>query len=233
MSDGAVAYDEGAALIDDVHTSRRLVLDTAALLIAEQDPTRLDNLIMSIAPFGLMKIGKIAKLARLSKAAILKRIRTPKFFQLRRGRYHVDVRPTTDLFEHALKKRISHYGVEPDDFKRNVTVWDVTIDGKRQFLDAGNIPISELNKTHPKVDKAAADVGLHSEAMLRAELQRLGRGKKVQVHQIYTERICCTNCRSLLDNDDLLKNVPVYHSVNEVDEGTRAEALMRAYHIVD
>jgi hypothetical protein len=184
---------------------------------------------MSIAPFGVLKIGKLAKLAKLSKAAILKKIRVPKAAQLRRGYYHVDVLPNPNLLQRALELRKTKYGVQASDFRRNVTVWEVSIDGKRQFMDAGNIPISELNA---KFGKGDVDVGLHSEALVRAEIHKLQKeGKQVKVHQIYTERICCTNCKSLIDNDDMLKNVPVFHSVNE-SKGTRVETLMERYGIV-
>jgi hypothetical protein len=228
-SDG-FEYDEGAALIADVQASRRLVLDTAAMLIAEQDPTRLDNMLMSVAPFAIMRIGKIGKLAKLTKLEVLKRIRVPKAVPLRRGFYHVDVPVNPKLLERALDLRKTKYGVAAKDFKRNVTVWEVTVDGKTQFLDAGNVPIRDLNK---KFGKGDVDVGFHSEAMLREEIRKLKRqGKDVKVKQIYTERICCANCRGLIDNDDLLKNVPVFHSVNETKGMSRAEALMQSYGIL-
>jgi hypothetical protein len=231
MEDGeGFEYDEGAALIADVHASRRLVLDTAAVLIAEQDPTRLDNMLMSVAPFAIMRIGKLGKLAKLTKLEVLKKMRVPRAAPLRRGMYHVDVPVNKALLERALELRKTKYGVELKDFKRNVTVWEVTVDGKKQFLDAGNIPIKDLNR---KFGKGDVDVGLHSEGLLRAEIQKLkAQGKKVKVDQIYTERICCINCKSLLDNDDLLKNVPVFHSVNEAKGMSRAEALMQSYGIL-
>ncbi len=46
------------------------MLSTADALIAEQDPTRLDNLIYSLGPFallGMVRVGKIDKLARLGR----------------------------------------------------------------------------------------------------------------------------------------------------------------------
>lgn len=222
-------YDEGQAIIDDVHASRRLVLDTAAMLIAEQDPSRLDNILWSIAPFAILKVGKIGKFAKLSKTAILAKIRPPRVAQLRRGFYHVDVKINPGMLDQVVSLRKTKYGVEAKDFKRNVTVWDVTIDGKRQFMDAGNVPISELNK---KFGKGDVDVGFHSEPLLQGELQKLKKqGKDVKVNQIYTERICCARCREVLDYDDMTKNTPVFHSVNETNGVARSDLLMERYGI--
>ena len=64
--------DEGEMAIEDVQAARRLVLTTAAMAIAEHDPTRLDNLIYSVGPFGVLgvlKAGKLAKLGKLGKLA--------------------------------------------------------------------------------------------------------------------------------------------------------------------
>jgi Domain of unknown function (DUF4157) len=64
--------DESELVIEDVKAARRLVLTTAGKLIAEQDPTRFDNLIFSVGPFalaGVLKAGKLAKLGKLGKLA--------------------------------------------------------------------------------------------------------------------------------------------------------------------
>lgn len=69
-SDGGSQPDEGQLVIDDIKATRRLILTTAAQLIAEQDPTRLDNLLFSAGPFalaGVVKLGKVAKLGNLAK----------------------------------------------------------------------------------------------------------------------------------------------------------------------
>ena len=46
---------------------RRLVLSTAAELIAEQDPTRLDNILFSMGPLaivGMLKVGRVLRVGR-------------------------------------------------------------------------------------------------------------------------------------------------------------------------
>ena len=221
--------DEGAAVIADIKAFRQLWLSTAAELIAEQDPSRLDNLLMSIAPFALMKIGKIgkiAKLTKLSKATILTKIKVPRGVQLVRGKYHVPATMNPKLVERALDLRKTKFGVEFQHFKKtNVSVWEVKVNGKTEFFDAGNVPISELNKTH---GKGAADVGLHSEGFIAEHLRQLeAKGHKVSVTQIYTERPPCPRCAELLSK---YSESPVFHSLVD-GQGSKAERLMQAYGI--
>jgi len=221
--------DDGLAIIADVRAARQLVLDNAALLIAEQDPTRLDNLLMSVAPFAVMRVGRLARFARLSRASILRRIRRPRVAPLRRGRYHADVPVNPQLLDRALELRKTRYGVELNDFRTNMTVWEVTVDGRRTFLDAGNVPVSALNRQH---GRGVADVGFHSEGIVAQQVLDMRRqGRNVQVRQIYTERVCCPNCLSLLDSHDAFRNAAVFHSVGD-QRGPRAAAVMEAYGIV-
>jgi hypothetical protein len=72
--------DDGGRIIDpndaeeivaDIKNKRRMILSLAGELIAEQDPTRLHNLIFSLGPLaivGMLKVGKVVRLGRLWKA---------------------------------------------------------------------------------------------------------------------------------------------------------------------
>ena len=52
-SGGAADPDDVEQIVADVQSKRRLILSTAGELIAEQDPTRLDNLLFSIGPLAV------------------------------------------------------------------------------------------------------------------------------------------------------------------------------------
>jgi hypothetical protein len=72
--------DEGAHITDpndaeeivaDIKNKRRMVLSLAGELIAEQDPSRLHNLIFSLGPLllvGMLRVGKVVRIGRLWKA---------------------------------------------------------------------------------------------------------------------------------------------------------------------
>lgn len=69
-SPAASTGDEAERIIEDVRGSRQLVLSTAAMLIAEQDPTRLENLVFSMGPFaiaGVTRLGRLQKMAKLGQ----------------------------------------------------------------------------------------------------------------------------------------------------------------------
>ena len=73
------------------------------------------------------------------------------------------------LLERALDLRKMKFGVEYQHFKKiNVSVWEVKVNGQTQIFDAGNVPITDLNKIH---GKGATDVGLHSEAFIAEHLR--------------------------------------------------------------
>jgi hypothetical protein len=59
--------DDAQEIVADIKNKRRLVLATAAELIAEQDPTRLDNMIFSLGPLAIVGMVKLKKIARLGK----------------------------------------------------------------------------------------------------------------------------------------------------------------------
>lgn len=59
--------DDVEQIVADVQGRRRLILSTAAELIAEQDPTRLDNILFSIGPLavvGMLKVGRVLRVGR-------------------------------------------------------------------------------------------------------------------------------------------------------------------------
>jgi hypothetical protein len=56
-----------AALVVETDDGRRLVLDAAAMRIAEHDPIRVENMLMNVAPLAVMKVGGVGELARLSR----------------------------------------------------------------------------------------------------------------------------------------------------------------------
>ncbi len=59
--------DDAQEIVADVKNKRRLILSTAAELIAEQDPTRLQNLVFSLGPLLLVGMVRVGKIARLGK----------------------------------------------------------------------------------------------------------------------------------------------------------------------
>jgi hypothetical protein len=59
--------DDVEQVVADVQSKRRLILDTAGELIAEQDPSRLDNLLFSIGPLvivGMLKVGRVLRVGK-------------------------------------------------------------------------------------------------------------------------------------------------------------------------
>jgi hypothetical protein len=76
-----VTHDEGTAVVKEINGTRRLILTTAVQLIAEQHPTRLDNLLWNVAPFAIGRIGKIAKLSKLAILKVIKTLRPLRWFQ--------------------------------------------------------------------------------------------------------------------------------------------------------
>jgi hypothetical protein len=169
------------------------------------------------------------QLATLAKVDILKMIRRPRAVQQVRGRYHLATQLNMQLVDRALELRLTRFGVEFEDFRRiNVSVWDVSIGDnlgrlERRFLDSGNFPASVLDRMY---GQGAISVGFHSEGLIAQDLLDLEKlGKKIKVHQIYTERWPCGNCARLLEK---YSETPVFHSLIS-GNGTRSEKLMAAY----
>ena len=214
--------DEAQQVIDEVQGSRRLVLTTAAMLIQEQDPTRLSNMIGMVAPFAILKLAKVGRLARIRRLANLKELSVPKVSALFRGRYSVVGKLDQTLVQTARELRASQAGVRLEDFSRtNIAVARVKINGQVQYLDAGNVPASVVG----------ANRGFDSEQMIVTQVKELrDRGNKVVIEQLYSERIPCITCTKMLD--DHFPEAAIFYTIPEsrrLGEITRGEALMRAY----
>jgi cytidine deaminase len=214
--------DEGQQAIDDVKASRRLVLDTAAALIQEQDPSRLSNLVMLVAPFAVVKLAKVGRLARIRRLSNLRDLKVPNVSALFRGRYSVTAKLDQTLVQTARELRASQAGIRLEDFSRtNIAVARVRIDNEVQYLDAGNIQAAVVG----------ANRGYDSEQMIVTQVMELRKqGKKVSIEQLYSERIPCVTCTKMLD--DHFPEAAIFYTVPEsrrLGEVTRGEALMRAY----
>lgn len=105
------------------------------------------------------------------------------------------------LPELALRYRRQTGLLNLDDLRRiNITVWLYRNEnGMEDFIVNPNITIAELRRQFPASDetKDADDVGIHSEGRA-AEFFRTR--ENLEVLQIFTERIPCFNCSSLLRN---------------------------------
>lgn len=220
---GGQGYDETQEIIDDVRSSRRLVLDTAAMLIAEQDPTRWQNLAMMFAPFAVVKLGRFAGVARVNLAANLKRLRLPGVTQMQRGHHMVKTTFDTRLVEIARELRASQAGITVRDFgANNIAVARIRINDEVRYIDAGNVRASVLG----------ASRGLDSEQMLLTQVQELRKTSRVELEQLYSERRPCVTCTGMLDRHE--PGAAVYFTVPErfhdsMDGASRGRKLMEAY----
>lgn len=214
--------DEGQQAIDDVQASRRLVLNTAAALIQEQDPTRLSNIVTLVAPFAVLKLAKVGRLARIRRLANLRQLSVPKVSALVRGRYSVVGKLDQTLVQTARELRASQAGIRLEDFSRtNIAVARVRINGEVHYLDAGNVPASIVG----------ANRGYDSEQMIVTQVKEMrDKGNKVVIEQLYSERIPCVTCTKMLD--DHFPEAAIFYTIPEsrnLGQVTRGEALMRAY----
>ena len=217
--------DEAQEIIEDVNRSRRLVLNTAALLIQEQDPTRLRNLVMMVAPFAVVRLARIARMSRVGLLTKLSELKIPKVSALFRGRYSVVAKLDQTLVATARELRATQAGVRLEDFSRtNIAVARVRIDGEVHYLDAGNIPASLVG----------AQRGYDSEQLIVTQAVELRKqGREVRIEQLYSERIPCVTCKEMLDTH--FPDATIFYTVPEsrrLGEITRGEALMRAYGLV-
>lgn len=206
--------NEAEAVISDVRANRELVLSTAAMAIAQQDPTRLENIVMAVGPFAIARLGRLRGLARVRALAALRRLRLrPRFFnRWSRGRYHA-ARPVDPQLLEAAKMRRASEGVRPADFDLNVASAKVEIDGRITYIDHANTPGA-----------------LHSEEHIIRLLQdHKNAGRRVRMHQLYTERHPCAGCRNLLDT--LFPDADVFWSVRQGRQSNRD--LQRAWGLLD
>lgn len=212
-------------IIDDVNASRRLVLNTAAMLIHEQDPSRLKNIVMAVAPFALIKLARVGKLVNAARARRLENLnllKVPKVTALYRGRYAVVAKLDRTLVETARELRASQAGTRLEDFARtNIAVARVRVNGQVTYLDGGNVPASIVG----------AQRGYDAEQIIVTQVKQLrDQGHKVTIEQLYSERIPCVTCKHMLD--DHFPEATVFYTVPEsrqLGEMTRGEALMKAY----
>ena len=147
---------------------------------------------------------------------LIRKLKVPAAFSLWRGRYTANVPIDRRLLERAREIRATQ-GIRPEDFRNiNVAVARVSIDGKLDYLDAGNIPARTFG----------ARRGLDSEQVILAQIHELKRrGKKVILEQLYSERIPCPDCTNKLNHE--YPNTAIFYTVRELRG--RAAALMRAY----
>jgi len=95
----------------------------------------------------------------------------------------------------------------------NVTVWRLEKKGKAEYIAAHNETIAELERrTKPSPDNPAR-VGLHSEVLVCQEVYRRRDVLcgETSVTQIFTERIPCSECRTLLSSISQFRYVPRYY----------------------
>lgn len=139
VQQGSQGTDEADAIIADIQRTRRQLLNTAAELIEEQNPTRPENLVWSVGPLAIGRLARLRKLRRLGGvAAVIGRrgadvFGKVEFKGLKRSRPLGDL-THTEVFEafrkttyrpssHAVKRmrdpRIKSFGIHTlDDVKK-------------------------------------------------------------------------------------------------------------------
>lgn len=209
---GAREPDEAERIIQDIRGTRQMVLDTAAVLIAEHDPRRLENIVTAVGPFAIAKVARLGKLARTRRLAsvreLLRRMRVPRAVPLRGNASNLDPK----LLELARDVRATQAGVTRQNFSQlNVATARVRVDGKVRYLDSGNLR-----------------GGPHSEEWIHSQITQLSsKHREVRLEQLYSERIPCSGtCGPLLTRE---------HSAAEIFFSTRksgnaaAKELMQNY----
>jgi hypothetical protein len=95
----------------------------------------------------------------------------------------------------------------------NVTVWRLEKKGTAEYVAAHNETISEIEKRYGSSPDNPARVGLHSEVFVSQEVYRRRDvlSGETLVTQIFTERIPCSECRTLLSGIPQFKYVPRYY----------------------
>jgi hypothetical protein len=106
-------------------------------------------------------------------------------------RYQDNFVPDPRLVESAKAYRVEKALLTPEGMNRNVAVAKVKINGETKFLAEANQPF--------------AGGSLHSEEVLAGQINELRRsGKTVQVEELFTERIPCTEtggCRKVIASE--------------------------------
>jgi hypothetical protein len=114
----------------------------------------------------------------------------------------------------ALAHRKKHDLMTTAAFRKyNVSVWLLDNKGKPEYIAAHNRTIAELEEESERKDDSLAKVGFHAEVIAGEQIYRrqdVLRGETI-VRQIFTERIPCSECRTLLANIPQFRNVPKYY----------------------
>jgi hypothetical protein len=114
----------------------------------------------------------------------------------------------------ALEHRIKHQLVSAAAFSGyNVSVWLLSNHGKIEYVVEQNVTISELEEKYRANPDNPAKVGLHSEVLIADQLSRRRDvlSGETLVTQIFTERIPCSECRTLLSEIPRFRDIPKYY----------------------
>ena len=116
----------------------------------------------------------------------------------------------------ALQYRMKQQMMSAEAFGRyNVTVWRLDKRGgsEPEYVSAHNETIRELENRHRRKRDNPAKVGLHSEVFVCQELYRRRDvlSGETSVTMIFTERIPCSECRTLLSAIPQFRYVPRYY----------------------
>jgi RHS repeat-associated protein len=102
------------------------------------------------------------------------------------------------------------------DYVTNFASMKVLVNGKVEYFTAQNL----------------AESPLHSEGVLAKTLEWLRKnGDRVEVLQVFTERIPCSDCTALIDKMDAFGDADVFFAIGDANKGSlnRADALFKLY----
>jgi hypothetical protein len=109
---------------------------------------------------------------------------------------------------------MNHQLMSESDFSGyNVSVWLLKSRNGVQYVAEHNVTIAELEQQKPSRKDNPARVGFHSEALIAGQLYRRRDvlSGDTLVQQIFTERIPCSECRTLLSEIPHFREVPKYY----------------------
>ena len=146
-------------------------------------------------------------------------LRVPGALQMMRGRYTAKLPIDRKLLQLARDIRATQAGIRPENFREfNLAVARVRVDGRLEYLDAGNIPGKMFCTSR----------GLDSEQLILTQIHGLKKQRKaVILEQLYSERIPCKDCQDKLNHE--FSEAAVFYTVPELRGQSRGESLMRAY----
>ena len=107
----------------------------------------------------------------------------------------------------------------------NVSVWLLKTRGNAEYVVEHNKTIRELERKHGADPDNPARVGLHSEVLIAEQLWRRRDvlSGEAMVTQIFTERIPCSECRTLLSAIPHFQDVPKYYYLAYHDKAWQKE----------